>query len=51
MKAFLAAVVVALAMAFGADYILNDRFQMTTPDAFTTEGARITSPGDNLVQF
>ncbi|MFN3969960.1 MAG: hypothetical protein ACK4GO_01225 [Gemmobacter sp.] len=51
MKAFLAAVVVAVAVGFAADYVLNDRFQMSSPDAFTTEGARITSPGSNLVSF
>lgn len=51
MKAFLASVVVAVAMAFAADFVLNDRFQMTAPDAFSTEGTRLTSPGDNLVQF
>lgn len=51
MKAFLASVVVAVGVGFGAHYVLNDRFQMSAPDAFTTEGARITSPGDNLVQF
>jgi hypothetical protein len=38
-------------MAFAADFVLNDRFQMTAPDAFSTEGTRLTSPGDNLVQF
>ncbi|HMO09236.1 MAG TPA: hypothetical protein PKD10_16540 [Paracoccaceae bacterium] len=51
MKAFLASVVVAVAVAFGAHYVLNDRFQTSAPDAFTTEGSRITSPGRNLVQF
>lgn len=51
MKAFLASLVVAVAVAFGAHYVLNDQFQASAPQAFTTEGARITSPGDNLVQF
>lgn len=51
MKAFLAAVVAAIVIAFGASQVLNGSFQMTSPEAFTTEGARITSPGDNLVQF
>lgn len=51
MKAFLASVLVAVAVAFGAHYILNDRFQMSAPDAFTTEGVRLTDPGRNLVQF
>lgn len=50
MKAFLASVVVAIVVAVGAAQILPT-FQSTAPEAFTTEGARITSPGDNLVQF
>lgn len=51
MKAFLAAVVVAIAVAVAANYVLEGNFQTTSPAAFTTEGARITDPGDNLVQF
>lgn len=50
MKAFLASVVVAIVVAVGAAQVLP-MFQSTSPEAFTTEGARITSPGDNLVQF
>ena len=51
MKAFLAAVVVAVAVTVGAAYVLDANYQMTAPDKFTTEGVRITSPGENLVQF
>lgn len=51
MKAFLAAVVVGVVVSFGAAFVLEGNFQMNTPDAFTTSGARITSPGDNLVRF
>lgn len=51
MKAFLASVLVAVGVAFGAHYILTGNFQISAPDAFTTEGVRLTSPGDNLVQF
>ncbi len=51
MKAFLASVVVAIGVAFGASQVLDQNFQTTAPDAFTTEGARITDPGRNLVQF
>ncbi|MFD1914228.1 hypothetical protein [Halodurantibacterium flavum] len=51
MKAFIAAIVVAVAVAAGAAYVLDNRFQMTSPEAFTTEGARPNSPGGNLVQF
>ena len=51
MKAFALSVVVAIVMAFGAAAVLDQTFQMDSPTAFTTEGARITSPGDNLVEF
>ena len=51
MKAFALSVIVAIAVAFGAAVVLNDNFQVDSPTAFTTEGARITSPGDNLVEF
>ena len=51
MKAFLAAVVVGIIVAVGSAQLLDSRFQTTTPALYTTEGARITSPGDNLVQF
>jgi hypothetical protein len=51
MKAFVSAVAVALIVAIGAGYVLEHRFVGTSPDAFTTSGARLTSPGDNLVQF
>lgn len=51
MKAFLASVVVAVVVAFGASQVLDANFQQTSPEAFTTEGARITAPGENLVQF
>jgi hypothetical protein len=51
MKAFLASVVVAIGVAFGASQVLHQTFQTTSPDAFTTEGARISDPGSNLVQF
>jgi hypothetical protein len=50
MKAFLTSVVVAIVVSVAAAQILP-MFQSTAPAAFTTEGARITSPGDNLVQF
>lgn len=51
MKAFLAAVVVAIVVTISAAFVLDSNYQMSAPDKFTTEGARITSPGDNLVQF
>jgi len=49
MKAFLAAVVVAVALAWGASMVLNDMYQQPTHAAFTTEGARVSDPGTNLI--
>ncbi|MEO1199561.1 MAG: hypothetical protein AAFX39_10070 [Pseudomonadota bacterium] len=51
MKAFLASVVVALVIAVGAAYLLDGEFQQNSYTAFTTEGARISGPGDNLVTY
>ena len=51
MKAFLLSVIVAVGLAVGAAMVLDRNFQVDSPTAFTTEGARITSPGDNLVEF
>lgn len=49
MKAFLAAVVVAIGLAYGASVVLNQNYQTSVHSAFTTEGARITDPGSNLI--
>jgi hypothetical protein len=43
MKSFLAAVVVAIAVAYGASVVLNDSFQSTSSDAFATEGVRLSN--------
>jgi hypothetical protein len=51
MKAFLAAVVIALALAYGASYVLHDGWQNPSHAAFTTEGARVSDPGRNLIGF
>jgi hypothetical protein len=51
MKAFLAAVVIAVAVAFGAAYVLDDGWQTPSHAAFTTEGARVSDPGHNLIGF
>lgn len=51
MKAFLLSVVVALVVAFGAAFLLDGQFQTNSYAAFTTEGARISGPGDNLVTY
>jgi hypothetical protein len=40
MKAFVAAVVVAVVMAAGAAYVLDTRVQTSSADAFRTDGAR-----------
>ena len=49
MKAFLAAVVIGIAIAYGAAMVLNDGFQTPAYSAFTTEGARVSDPGTNLI--
>ncbi|MFC7705918.1 hypothetical protein ACFQXB_17180 [Plastorhodobacter daqingensis] len=51
MKAFLAAIVVAIGVAAGAAFVLDNTFQITSPEAFTTEGARPGEPGRNLIQY
>lgn len=47
MKAFLAAIVVAVVLAWGAATVLNQSYQTSVQSAFTTEGARVTQPGTN----
>ncbi len=51
MKAFLAAVVIGIALSYGAAIVLDDGFQQPSHSAFTTEGARVSDPGRNLIQF
>ncbi len=51
MKAFIGAVVVSVVLAVAAAYVLNDMFQMSAPEAYTTTGVRLTDPGSNLVEF
>lgn len=51
MKAFLTSVIVALVIAVAAAYLLDGQFQTNSYAAFTTEGARISGPGDNLVTY
>lgn len=50
MKVFLAAAVIAVAIAFGANYVLEQNYQQPTHAAFTTEGARVSDPGSNLIR-
>lgn len=51
MKAFLASVTFAAILAIGAAMILQNNFQVPSYSAFTTEGARVSNPGSNLVSF
>jgi hypothetical protein len=51
MKAFLAAVVLAIVVAYGASMVLHDTWQTPSHAAFTTEGARVGDPGHNLIGF
>ena len=41
MKSFVAAVIVAGALAFGASVVLNDFFQKPVEVAFSTSGVRL----------
>lgn len=49
MKAFLAAVVFAVLVAFGAATFLESGYQQPSYSAFSTEGARVDNPGRNLI--
>ncbi len=51
MRMILVATLVAVGIAAIAAYVLDDNFQTNSYSAFTTEGARISGPGDNLVTF
>jgi hypothetical protein len=48
MNAFLAAVIVAVAVAAGSYFVLNTQ-QKTVAQAFATDGARVGNPGSNLI--
>ena len=49
MKAFLASVLFAIALAVGASFVLNGSYQTPASAAFTTEAARVGDPGSNLL--
>ena len=51
MKAFLSAVVVAIVVAVGAAYVLDGSFQRASSEANTSQGARVSEPGENLVVY
>lgn len=50
MKAFAAAIVFSVLVAFGAAQVLDGNFQSTAYQTFTTEGARVDNPGTNLIR-
>jgi hypothetical protein len=41
MKAFLAAVAMAVIVAYGAYYVLNSAYEVASSDAYTTTGVRM----------
>lgn len=41
MKAFIAAVAVAIVMAVAASFVLDGQFQQASQDAFATDGVRL----------
>ena len=49
MKMIVIAGVIAVIGAVTAMTVLNDRFQRPAYEAFSTSGARVGDPGDNLV--
>lgn len=49
MKAFLAAIAVALVFAVGSAYLLDSNWQNASSSAFMTEGVRLDNPGRNLI--
>ncbi len=51
MKAFLSAAVIAVLLGYGAYYVLNQNYQQASHAAFTTEGARVSDPGSNLIRY
>lgn len=48
MKVFIAAVLFATAAAVGMSFVLNS-YQRSSDTAFTTSGARVSDPGQNLI--
>jgi len=51
MRAFLSAVVVAIVVAVGAAFILDGSFQLSASKAYTSQGARVSDPGSNLIDY
>lgn len=51
MKAFVISLAICVVIAIGAAFVLNGTFQSDAHTAFTTEGARVDKPGDNLINY
>ncbi|MCC5968557.1 MAG: hypothetical protein JJU15_01250 [Pararhodobacter sp.] len=51
MKAFLSAAVIAVILGYGAYYVLDQTYQQPSHAVFTTEGARVSDPGSNLIGY
>jgi hypothetical protein len=51
MKSFVASLAAVLLIAVAVGFILEGSFQTQSYAAFATEGARVGSPGDNLVNY
>jgi hypothetical protein len=51
MKAFIGSVAICVVIAIGAAFVLDGTFQSDAHTAFTTEGARVGNPGDNLINY
>lgn len=51
MRAFVASLAIGIVIAIGAGYVLNNNFQSDAHNAFSTEGARVDKPGDNLINY
>jgi hypothetical protein len=49
MRAFIAAVIVSVVLAGAGAYILNDMNSEKAYQTFSTAGARVGDPGNNLV--
>ncbi|MHB2168183.1 hypothetical protein [Alsobacter sp. R-9] len=49
MKMIVIAGLIAVVGAVGAMMVLNERFQRPVYEAYSTTGARVGDPGDNLV--
>lgn len=49
MKAFLASVAVAVLLGVGAMMLLDSTYQRTADSKYSTTGARVGDPGNNLV--